>query len=104
MNRRKFIEDLIKAGGAMTVSGVVLNELLTEDKGPFVARGNINFTNNLVSDPNAEFTITYNKKTRTIEIEGNGDNGIRIEDLYRYIRDEWEDGDEPYEFPIKKSG
>lgn len=96
MDRRKFIENLIKTGGAMTVSAAVLNELLKEEKGPF--------TNNLVVDPDAEFTITYNKKTRTIEIEGSGDKYIRVEDLYRYIRDEWEDGDTPYEFPFKKIG
>ena len=104
MKRRKFLENLFKGTAGAVVTGVIANEIIEtfQSEYPFVASGDINFSKNLISDPGADIIVRFDKTTKTIIIEPNGKPHVTLNELYRFLRDEWETDDEliPFKYPI----
>ena len=101
MKRRKFLQNILKVTAIASVPAVVIHELVTQPNYPFVAAGNINFSENLTSDPDVEWII--NQKTGCIEFIGEKiENDITLQQLRQFIKDDWDCGDElvPFKFDI----
>jgi hypothetical protein len=77
MSRRKFLQNILKVTVLASVPAVVINELVSQPNYPFVSHGNINFSENLISDSDAKWTC--DESSHKLE------NGMIYTDVSIYI-------------------
>jgi predicted membrane GTPase involved in stress response len=102
MKRRKFLQNILKVTALASVPVVVINEIIKDESSeyPFVSSGDWQLNQHLTTNPDAEFKIIFDEEEKTISFENPPKEGVRLDELYRYMQDEWEHRDEPYEFPF----
>jgi len=106
MERRKFLKQVVGAAALTALSNKLIALALETVEGipepPFVASGTINFSNNLITDPDA-MNVVIDVTTKTIHVNPETRGAIDIRDLYSYLKEQWREDEElrKFRFPMK---